>query len=119
MNCQRGDIVVIDWPFSDRTGAKVRRALVVQSDDFNQQIDDTILAAVTRSSARFVGSPTQVVIDITTSDGQQSGLRQTSVIQCENLLTVDQGLVLRRIGSLSSTSLGQVNDALKVALGLQ
>jgi mRNA-degrading endonuclease toxin of MazEF toxin-antitoxin module len=30
MSFSRGDIVLVDYPFSDRTGRKVRPALVVQ-----------------------------------------------------------------------------------------
>ena len=32
MNFSRGDVVLVDYPFSDRTGSKVRPALVVQND---------------------------------------------------------------------------------------
>jgi len=69
MTLQRGDIVLIDWPFRDRTGAKVRPALVVPSDTCNQRLSDTLRVSITRSSARFVGSPTQVVVDVATPEG--------------------------------------------------
>lgn len=118
MKVQRGDIVIVDYPYSDRTGSKVRPALVVQSDAYNQKLDDTIIALITRSQQRFVGAPTQFVIDITTSDGLQSGLRQTSVIQCENLVTLDQGLILRVIGSLPDSVMRQVSTCLKAVFDL-
>jgi mRNA-degrading endonuclease toxin of MazEF toxin-antitoxin module len=35
MSFARGDVILADLPFSDRTGAKVRPALVVQSDRNN------------------------------------------------------------------------------------
>ena len=44
MNIRRGDIAIVDFPYSDYTGSKVRPALVVQSDVWNQRIDDTILS---------------------------------------------------------------------------
>ena len=37
---KRGDVVIIDFPYSDRTGSKVRPALVVQSDMLNSIRDD-------------------------------------------------------------------------------
>jgi len=49
MNVKRGDIVLVDFPYSDQTGRKVRPALVVQSDVWNQKLDDTILAIITSS----------------------------------------------------------------------
>src|SRR6185312_161322 len=103
MNVSRGDVVLVDYPFSDGTGSKVRPALVVQTDSLNQRIDDTILAAVSRSTHR--ASATQLLVDIATADGKASGLRQNSMIQCENLLTFDQRLVIARIGRLSANQL--------------
>src|SRR5438046_2250793 len=44
---KRGEIVELDWPFSDRTGSKTRPAVVVQADFLNGLIDDTILVQIT------------------------------------------------------------------------
>jgi hypothetical protein len=37
-------------------------------------------------------------------------------VTCENLATLDQGLILRRIGSLPSDAMQQINDCLKASL---
>jgi mRNA interferase MazF len=86
MKVRRGEVVLVDFPYSDHTGSKVRPALVVQADAWNQRLDDTMLALITSSRHRRVGAATQLVIDITTAEGQQTGLRLNSVIQCENRL---------------------------------
>lgn len=98
MKIQRGDIVLVDFPYSDQTGRKVRPALVVQADVLNQRLEDTILALITSSQRRRIGVATQFDIDITTMEGQQTGLRLNSVVQCENLITYDQALILRVLG---------------------
>jgi mRNA interferase MazF len=116
MKVSRGDVVLVDYPFSDRTGSKVRPALVVQANFLNRRIDDTILAAISRSSHR--ASTTQLFIEISTPEGAQSGLRQNSMIQCENLLTYDRGLLIAKIGDLTPYLMQQVNDCLKTALEL-
>lgn len=116
MNVLRGDVVLVDYPFSDRTGSKVRPALVVQADALNRRIADTILAAISRSTHR--ASATQLFVDISASEGKQTGLRQDSMIQCENLLTYDQRLIIARIGTLSGPMMQQVMNCLKVALDL-
>lgn len=118
MNVHRGDIILVDFPYSDQTGSKVRPALVVQSDGLNQSIDDTILALITSSRHRRVGANTQLFIDITTSEGRQTGLRLDSTVQCENLITYDRVLILRILGSLSASLLLQIDDCLKAALGI-
>jgi len=116
MSFSRGDVVLVDYPFSDRTGSKVRPALVVQSDALNRRITDTILAAISRSTHRV--SATQLVIDLATPEGAQSGLRQNSVVQCENLLTFDHRLILGKIGSLSGPLLSRASDCLRTSLEL-
>jgi mRNA interferase MazF len=52
MSVSRGDIVLVDYPFSDGTGSKVRPALVVQADALNRRITDTILASISRPAHR-------------------------------------------------------------------
>lgn len=51
---RRGDVVEIDWQFSDLTGSKLRPAVVVQADFLDGLIDDT-----TWSRSRGVDSGSQ------------------------------------------------------------
>ena len=111
----RGDVVLFDYPFTDRTGSKLRPALVVQADFLNQSTDDTVLALIARTRR---GGPTEYVIDLTTPEGQQSGLRHTSVVDCKNLLTADQQFIHAVLGRLSDPAMQQINDCLKVALAI-
>jgi mRNA-degrading endonuclease toxin of MazEF toxin-antitoxin module len=46
----RGDVVLVDWPYSDRTGSKLRPAVVVQADFLNGVIDDTVLVQITSTA---------------------------------------------------------------------
>ncbi|MEX0702122.1 MAG: type II toxin-antitoxin system PemK/MazF family toxin [Planctomycetales bacterium] len=117
MKVSRGDVVLVDYPFSDRTGSKVRPALVVQADSLNRRIEDTILAAISRSVHR--ASVTQLFIDLATPEGAGTGLRQNSMVQCENLLTYDTRLVLTKIGSLPISLMQRVDECLKAALELK
>ncbi len=47
MKVRRGDVVLIDYPFSRGGGAKVRPALVVQNDRDNSRLENTIVAQIT------------------------------------------------------------------------
>lgn len=116
MSVSRGDVVLVDYPFSDRTGSKVRPALVVQANGLNHRITDAILAAISRSTHR--ASAEQLLIHISTEEGSATGLRQDSMIQCENLLTYDQRLIISKIGSLSTPLMQRIDSCLKSALGL-
>ena len=119
MKVQRGDIVLIDFPYSNHTGSKIRPALVVQADVWNQRLEDTILALITSSPQRRTGASTQYFIDISTVEGRQTNLRFDSIVQCENLVTQDQRLILRRIGSLPDSAMQQIDVCLKSTLDIQ
>lgn len=118
MNVRRGDIVIVDYPYSDQIGSKVRPALVVQSDIWNQRLDNTIIASITSSRHRRVGASTQYFIDTRTTDSEQTGLRLNSIVQCENLLTYNRNRILDVIGSLSNSAMQQIDASLKASLGI-
>lgn len=90
MNIRRGDVVLLDYPYSSGGGAKVRPALIVQNDRDNHRLTNTIVAQITSVTRRAL-EPTQLLIEISSPEGQQSGLRQNSVVNCVNILTLDKG----------------------------
>jgi mRNA interferase MazF len=116
MSLERGDILLAVLPFVTRPGSKLRPVLVVQNDQNNTRMQNTIVAAITTRISRSA-EPTQVLIDVTTPEGRQSGLIATSVVSCENLITIRQSQG-RWIGRLSPSTMSQVDAALKQSLGL-
>src|SRR6516162_8083028 len=97
---RRGDVVVVDWPFSGGAGSKPRPAVVVQNDRDNQRMTNTIVAMVTSRVFRS-GEPTQLFVDVTTPDGQKTGLHRSSVVNCANLFTIEQTKIIQTIGFLT------------------
>lgn len=53
---KRGDVVEVDWLYSDQTGSKLRPAVVVQGDFLNGIIDDTILVQITSTRHNIPGT---------------------------------------------------------------
>jgi mRNA interferase MazF len=113
----RGDVVIVPFPYQDRPGAKIRPAIVVQSDAENRRLGNTVLAMITGNLAD-AGQPTAVLVDPATADGAGSGLSGPSLVKCCNLATMRQRRVLHVIGHLSAPAMQKVNDALKAALDL-
>jgi mRNA interferase MazF len=118
MNTRRGDVVILDYPFSDSSGAKVHPALVVQSDQRNPILTNTIVALITKNLQRVKTDPSQLLIDITTPEGRQSGLHVNSAITCGNLYTVHERHIVKSVGSLPATLMRQADACLKAALDL-
>ncbi len=117
MNVQRGDVVLLSAPFTKGKRRQVRPMLVVQNDVNNARMANTILAYITSNVSRS-DEPTQVLIDVSLPEAQQSGLQKNSVVSCENILTVVRKDIHRAIGKLPSTLMQQVDEALKSSLGL-
>ena len=113
----RGDVVLVDFPFSDGAGGKVRPALVVQNDRDNQKIHKTVIAMIT-GNLRRRNDPSHFLIDPADADGASAGLAGLSVVSCNNLFTIDQAAILRRLGHLSDVLKQQLGDCLKSALEL-
>ena len=119
MAVKRGEIGLAELPFSDGSGSKIRPALIVQSDYNNKRLDDVIVAVITRTVKNATLEPTQLLIDLSTADGKATNLLHTSAVKCEHLITIDQKLIRRTIGTLSSAMMIQIDACLKAALDLK
>jgi mRNA interferase MazF len=110
----RGDVVEVDWPYTDLSGSKTRPAVVVQADFLNGLIDDTILVQITSTRHGIPG--TEVLLDPAVETA--SGLSKVCVASCSNLLTFEQARVLRTVGQLSDSAMRQIEGCLKHVLVL-
>jgi mRNA interferase MazF len=110
----RGDIVIVKFAQGKR-----RPALVVQSDHNNSRLINTILVQVSSNTKLARQEPTQVLIDVATGDGKQSGLKQTSAVKCENIATQPASDVRQVIGHLPDSLMLHVDAALKASLSLK
>lgn len=110
----RGEIVLVDWPYSDASGTKLRPAVVVQADSLNGLIDDTIYVKV---QGRAYGIPgTEVRLDPAVEAA--SGLAKASHASCKDILTRDQALIHHTLGYLSDAAMREIADCLKQMLEL-
>lgn len=116
MNVSRGDVVLIDYPYASGTGAKVRPVLVVQNDQDNRRLTNTIVIQITTTKRPL--EKTQVLVSVNTSEGKATGLLQDSVVNCANVVTVDKNKILRRLGAMSGSLMQLVSQSLKVAFDL-
>lgn len=110
----RGDVVEVDWPFSDLSGTKPRPAVVVQADFLNGLIDDTIYVKVQGGSYGIPGTEVEIDPAVETA----SGLSKVCYASCKDILTRDQTLILRTVGVLSGAIMQQIETCLKAVLDI-
>ena len=116
MPLNRGDIVLVALPDTSGNPGKTRPALVVSSDQNNQRLQDVTVAVITSTTVRANLERTQLLIELATVEGRQSGLLSDSAVKCERLHTILQSLIKRKVGSLSPATMLKVNECLKAAL---
>ncbi len=110
----RGEVVLVDWYYSDLSGSKLRPAVVVQADFLNGLIDDTILVQITGTRHGIPG--TEVEIDPTQETA--SGLIKVSYASCANIMTCDQSLIDQSLGIVSDATMRQIEECLKKVLAI-
>jgi mRNA interferase MazF len=113
----RGDVVIVDFPFSTGAQSKVRPALIVQNDRENRQLSNTIIAMITGNLTR-ANQPTHYLVDPATAEGASSNLHGKSLVSCINLFTIEQASIVRTIGRLSSGAMTKVDGCLQESPGL-
>ena len=90
-----------------------RPVLVVQSDEFNESRISTVVVAALTSNTRLAMAPGNVFLESSTS-----GLQRDSVINVSQLLTLDRKLAGSVIGRLSPRRMAEVNEGIRMVLGL-
>lgn len=84
---RRGDVVLVLFPNSDLRTAKRRPALVIQRNNLDNGLPQTIVAMISSNLARR-GHPSRVFVGLNSAAGKTAGLRLDSVIMTDNLATV-------------------------------
>jgi mRNA-degrading endonuclease toxin of MazEF toxin-antitoxin module len=114
---RRGDVVIVEIPFTEINGARKRPRIVVQSDAYNASIRKTIIAICTGNLKR-INDPSYLYIDPRMPDGASSCLSGQSLVSCYNLFTVEQTRIEQVIDHLSDILIRRLNACLKNALDL-
>lgn len=109
MICSRFDVVDVPFPFSDVPHVKRRKALVLSDAVFNRKNASSLLMMIT-SAARSAWH-----LDVSLEQWSQAGLRKPCLARMK-LFTLDNGLILGRVGSLTAEDQQRVTQALRAAL---
>lgn len=114
MVIQRGSVHWADLGEPRRSDPGMQRPIVVvQADRFNASRLATVLAAIVTSNQRLGALPGNVAIE-----PQDSGLPRTSVVNVTALVTVDRAFIEPAIGLLPVSVMRDVDQGLRLVLGL-
>ena len=102
------DVVVVPFPFSNQPGTKRRPALVLSANSFNRR-GHAVLAMIT--SAAHHPWPG----DVNVNDLKAAGLTKPCLVRLK-LFTLDQRLIIKRLGHLAATDRQPVSQQLHTYL---
>lgn len=105
---ERWDVVIVPFPFTDRTASKRRPALVLSSAEFNAS-GHCVLAMIT--TAAHASWPSDVML----TNSVEAGLHNPSVVRCK-IFTLDTRLILRQAGALVDADMNAVRTQLRSIL---
>jgi mRNA interferase MazF len=95
----KGDILVIEFPFSDLKNAKRRPVLVVKV----PKGDDIIVSQITGSSYNK-----SVELAIMDSDFKQGTLKRESFVRIDKIASIEKSLIKYKIGSLKHEKFNEI-----------
>ena len=113
---KKGDVILALFPDSNLQTAKKRPVLIVQADDLQTNLPQIIVAMVTSNLSRK-DHTSRVLIELSTTIGKESGLLSDSVIATDNLATLHEKFIYKKLGNLSDMS--EVEKALAHTFGLK
>ena len=102
------DVVVVPFPFSERPGTKKRPALVLSRPSFNKAGHTALTMITTRAHRPWPG-------DVEIERLEQAGLPLPCIVRLK-LFTIDNRLLMTRLGSLSPVDRRRVATALRSTL---
>ena len=112
---RQGDILIINFPFSDMTAGKPRPALVISNEKHNDRDVDRLFVLI--SSNTQVRSEEDLVIEPGDPDFAVSGLKVASVFRCSKLVNLDSTkLRAKRIGHIGSALVREVADTISAVV---
>ena len=99
----RNDVVLVAYPFSDRTGVKVRPAVIVSGPHRSR---DLFVVPLTSRADRMVEG------EFSLADWRNAGLNMASVVK-RGLFTVHESFILKRVGTLRAMDTSRINESLR------
>jgi mRNA interferase MazF len=114
---KRGSVVLIRYPFTDLSGAKVRPALVLTPDDLLPLLKDVLCLFISSAMPEEL-SPTYFMLEPGHASFLKTALKRRSVLRMQNLALLHKDLVLLVLGEGDQLLIHEVNQRLRLALGL-
>ena len=110
---RRGEIYLVN--FEPTRGAKIKKTrpvLIIQNDIGNRYSPITIVAAITSQIGGKL-YPTEVIVK-----ASEGGLTADSLVLLNQIRSIDNGRLVKRLGAIKPQTMQKVEDALRISMEL-
>ena len=107
-NSSKNDIILVRYPFSDLSGAKVRPAVVVSAAHVSH---DIFVVPLTSKTASLLAG------EFPLADWKSAGLNVPTAVK-RGLYTIHQDLVVKTVGRLGQRDADRLQRSLRAWMGL-
>ena len=111
----KGDIVLVPFPFTDLSQSKLRPAIVLWA---NPTSTDVTLCFITSQNVSILNQG-EFILDQSDSEFQETGLKVASKVRVTRIVTIERKLIMRRLGQLGIEQLQRLNANMIQAFKLQ
>src|SRR3989344_101549 len=99
------DLILVPFPFSDQSGRKVRPAVVISNNTFNNNSEDILIVGVTSNISKD-----QYTLSLNNEGLEEGKLITNCCIKVENILKLDKELIIKKIGKIKNEKFTSILD---------
>lgn len=103
MNFKQGDLILVRYPFSNMIDYKIRPALVVSNNFFNQKFDSWVCPVSTKNKNNYFEITNFV---------KEGNLNKKSFVKTNAIASLDSNLILKKIGKINSEKINLIINKL-------
>lgn len=114
MLLKKGDIVLVNFPFTDLSQTKLRPAVLLSA---NERLNEFTLCFISSQKIDKL-TPEEFSLLETDSEFLDTGLKTASKIRVTRLITLQRQLIVRRLGCLGDQQMQILNTIMRQAFNL-
>jgi len=107
MSYSKNDVILVNYPFSDLSSTKVRPAIIINAPSTSK--DYFIVPLSSRTENLLTG-------EFILQDWQKAGLNVRSIVK-RGIFTIQDTLIIKKIGTLTLEDIKKLEQSLKLWLG--
>lgn len=106
-----GKIVLVPFPFTDLTSAKIRPALILSK---SSKKPDVIVAFI---SSKITSEPGTYSLNSNTTNFSETGLKVASEIRLDKIATLNKAIILGELGHLDKSATSKMKATFEKIFG--